>query len=103
MQTPHMHNVTELVQQSLVLTRSKGQSRYDCFVAVEPFYWQHETALVTSPRDGSGWNARETGPAESEVACVGRRGGGVWSACHTMSLHTMAFHIMASHTIAVVT
>ncbi|KAL3156046.1 hypothetical protein ABBQ32_013034 [Trebouxia sp. C0010 RCD-2024] len=26
-QTPHMHNVTELVQQSLVLTRSKGQSR----------------------------------------------------------------------------
>ncbi|KAL3145782.1 hypothetical protein ABBQ38_015160 [Trebouxia sp. C0009 RCD-2024] len=26
-QTPHMHNLTELVQQSLVLKRSKGQSR----------------------------------------------------------------------------
>ena len=27
-ETPHMHNLTDLVQQSLVLKRSKGQSRY---------------------------------------------------------------------------
>ena len=29
-QAAHMHNLTELVQHSLVLKRSKGQSRYDC-------------------------------------------------------------------------